>query len=539
MAEDKFGTKKTYSLVAQPDDPHSQGQTFVHPDELGQVRLSDEISKDGNDDEVPLPRTMGVLSASALVCGLMIGSGVFSTPGVVLSMSGSASMALLYWFLAALISLSGALSYIELGCLLPESGGEQIYLDYCIRKPRQLFGFLFSFCTIVCMRPGSIATNAIVFGKYLIYAVYGSTKLIEDAAKLSTIEWQQRGLAMLCLVAVTIISMVSNKWSVRALDILTWIKVLVLVVFSVTGLVILAGWTSIPRSDLWSRGFSGTSTDLHQHTSAIFNAFWAYDGWHNLNFCMGEVKNPQRNLPLAAAGGIAITTVLYMLTNVAFFTVVTMEDVVAGEEVLAGTWGTKVFGLAFGRIIVPTLIAISCAGSITAMVFGVSRLIVAAAQKNYLPFSFLWVRISPRWGTPINALVLNFVLVSLYILAPPPGKIFQFLVDFISYPSRLFYGLTVVGMVMLRFREPLLERTFKVWMIFPYLYILVSLVLAVFPFIPPVDTLSSPYGYPYFVAPLLGISYSCVGIPFWYYLVRRPQRLAAAKVNEPLVPRVE
>ncbi|KAJ1653595.1 hypothetical protein IWQ61_006316, partial [Dispira simplex] len=92
MVEDKFGKSQAYSLVTEPGDPHSQGQTYAHSNELDQVRLSNEISEDGNDDdeEVPLPRTMGAMSASALVCGLMIGSGVFSTPGVVLMMSGSA-----------------------------------------------------------------------------------------------------------------------------------------------------------------------------------------------------------------------------------------------------------------------------------------------------------------------------------------------------------------------------------------------------------------------------------------------------------------
>ncbi|RKP34692.1 amino acid/polyamine transporter I, partial [Dimargaris cristalligena] len=462
-------------------------------------------------------RTMGVISGSALVCGLMIGSGIFSTPGVVVTLTGSAAMAMVYWGLGAFTTFCGAFSYIELGCLMPESGGEQVYLDYCIRKPRQLFGFLFSFCTIVCMRPGSIATNAIIFGKYLIYALYGPAHLVESQSTRLTMEGQQRWLAMLGLLIITAINMVSVKWSLRALDLLTWIKLLVLGLISITGLAILMGLTSVPRSDLWARGFAGTTNKLHRHSSAIFNAFWAYDGWHNLNFCLGELRDPVRNLPLCATGGIAITTVLYLLTNVAFFSVLSMDDISLESEVLAATWGTRVFGPLFGRVVIPLAIAISCAGSISAMVFGVSRVIVAAAQKGYLPYATTWCHISPRTGTPVNALLLNFALVAVYTLGPPPGEAFQFLIDLVSYPSRLFYGLTVVGLLLLRRRDPNLPaRVFSVWLPLPYLFLITTVFLAIFPFIPPADgTIIGPNGWPYFLAPLLGAVYTLTGIPFW------------------------
>ncbi|KAJ1964486.1 hypothetical protein H4R35_007144 [Dimargaris xerosporica] len=472
---------------------------------------------------VELERTMGIVSGTALVCGLMIGSGIFSTPGVILGLTGTAAMSLTYWILAAVITLCGALSYLELGCLLPESGGEQVYLDYCIRKPRQLFGFLFAFFTIICMRPGSIATNTIIFGKYLVYSVYGPSHNIHSESTLAAMEWQHRALAMACLVLITALNMVSTKWSLRALDALTWLKLGVLALISLTGIGILLGWASnVPRSDLWSRGFSGTTRSLHRHSSAIFDAFWAYDGWHNLNFCLGELKNPHRNLPICATGGVLVTTVLYLFTNVAFFSVVSMEDVLLEQEVLAGTWGTMVFGEAFGRIVIPIAIAVSCAGSVSAMIFGISRLIVAAGQKNYLPYGTFWAKLHRKTGTPINALILNFFLVTLYTLGPPPGEAFQFLVTFVSYPTRLFYGLTVVGLLLLRRREPHLTRIFKVWLPLPYVFIITTLFLCVFSFMPPLDgKIINDNGIPYFLSPMLGALYILVGVPFWYYLVHR------------------
>ncbi|KAJ1910297.1 hypothetical protein IWQ60_010723 [Tieghemiomyces parasiticus] len=502
-------------------------------------------------ESTELPRTMGVVSGSALVCGLMIGSGIFSTPGVVLTMTGSAWMAMVYWLLGAFVAMCGALTYVELGALLPESGGEQVYLDYCIRKPRQLFGFLFSFCMIACMRPGSIATNAIVFSRYLGYALYGPETTaglaIMTTAHLDTepgtleppvvlpVPADQRHLyllAMACLVIITAINAVSVKWSLRALDLLTWIKVFVLGLVSITGLIILTGLTNVPRSDLWARGFAGTTPKLHRHSSAIFSAFWAFDGWHNLNFCLGELKNPARNLPICAVGGIAVTTVLYVFTNVALFTVLTLDDVLAGQEVLTGTWGTIVFGPFFGRVIIPLAVAVSCAGSISAMVFGVSRIIVAAGNKGYLPYGRFWARIQPRTGTPVNALLLNLVLVSLYILGPPPGEAFRFLVDFVGYPSRLFYGFTVFGFILLRRLEPDLPRPFSVWLPLPWIFIVVTIFLAIFPFVPPSDGhIIEPNGLPYFFAPLLGALYVWLGTPFWYYLVRRRQQPALHAVS--------
>ncbi|KAJ1970811.1 hypothetical protein H4R35_005642 [Dimargaris xerosporica] len=504
---------------------------------LGSV---DVPAPDPTGDDTGLLRTMGPWSGTALVCGLMVGSGIFSTPATVLVHSGSAGMAMVIWSIGAVVTLCGALSYTELGSMLPQSGGEQAYLDYAFRKPRALLAFLFCFCMIVCIRPGSAAANSTVFGKYILYAAYGPRSDITNTYIADNFDWLARALAILCLSSIAILNCLSVKWSLRVHNALTWIKLLTLLLISITGLVIVSGVTNVQRSSLLSDGFAHTSGDLNLTAKGLFAALWAYDGWNNLNYSLGELKRPRRNLPICVVGGVSLITVLYLLTNVAYFSVITMADAQDAREVLAGRWGDLVFGSTFGRIIIPLAIAISCLGSVSAMTFTVARIILVAAQNQYMPFSDRLVRLHPRFNTPMYCVILQWVLAMVYLLAPPPGEVFEFLVDMQSYPTWLFYGLSLVGLIWLRWRKPLMERPFKVWLPLPAIFILATAFLCIFPFVPPSAIDVPDTGLPYFLSSLLGAMYVLLGIPVWYFLVHQRYRprsdpssdLASEKSND-------
>ncbi|RKP40117.1 amino acid/polyamine transporter I, partial [Dimargaris cristalligena] len=456
---------------------------------------------------------MGVLSGTALVCGLMIGSGIFSTPANVLTLTGSAGAALLVWALGAIITLCGALSYVELGTMLPKSGGEQTYLDYAFRKPRALLAFLFCFCVIVCIRPGSAAANSTVFGKYVLYAGYGPRATITNAYVSAHFDWLARALGVTCLTLIAILNCVSVKWALRVHNVLTWIKLMTLLLISLTGLVILFGGTHVARSDLWGQGFRGTTTSMNQYSRALYSALWAYDGWNNLNYSLGELKRPRRNLPICVVGGVSLTAGLYLLTNVAYFSVISLADAHDSKEVLAGRWGDLVFGTTFGRIIIPLAIAISCAGSVSAMMFTISRIILVAAQAGYMPYGERLVTLSERFGTPYRGVLLQWALSLIYMLAPPPGNVFEFLVDMQSYPTWVFYGISLVGLIYLRWKDPGKLRPFRVWLPIPIIFILATVFLSIFPFVPPTSPPDS--GIPYFLSALMGLVYMLLGIPVW------------------------
>ena len=225
------------------------------------------------------------------------------------------------------------------------------------------------------------------------------------------------------------------KWSIRVHDFLTTIKVIVLAVFAISGLVVLSGFTSIPNTNNFSQPFANISTNPQSYAQAMFSIFWGYDGWNNLNYATGELKDPIRNLPIAASGGVTIVTVLYILANIAYFVVVPVDQAVEAAEVLAGRFAEILFGEVIGQRIVPVFIALAAYGAVSAMVFSASRVIFVAARAGYLPFKDTLGSVSKRWKTPVWALLINLFWTCVLLIAPPPGEVFGFLVDLVGYPT--------------------------------------------------------------------------------------------------------
>jgi amino acid transporter len=464
---------------------------------------------------------MGVFSGTAMVAGLMIGSGIFSTPGSIWELAGSPGMAMVLWIVGGIITYCGTFCYIELGTMLPKSGGEQAYLQQAFRKPKALFAFLFCIIMIVCIRPGSAAADSTVFGKYLMYSIFGEQSTLADGFVKSHYDLFLRLMGVFCISSITLINIFSVKWSIRVHDILTTIKVLVLLLISVSGIVVLSGGTKVPYTNNWSNPFAGSKIDANSYAKALFSVFWAYDGWNNLNYSVGELKNPRRNLPIAAGLGVTIVTILYLMANVAYITVVPATVAFTSHELLAGNFGEIVFGRVFGHIILPILIALSTYGAVSAMVFSMSRVMFVAAREGYLPFSSVFGKLHSTLKTPIYALLFNWCWTMVMLLGPPPGEAFEFLVDFISYPAWFFYGISVVGLLWMRKTQPELERPFKVWWPLAVLFILCAVFLCVFPFFPPTDgePLVSPGGIPYYLSSLLGLISIVLPIPLWYIMV--------------------
>ncbi|KAJ1922778.1 hypothetical protein IWQ60_006310 [Tieghemiomyces parasiticus] len=474
------------------------------------------LDKDG---PAQLEQSIGVVTGSALVSGLMIGSGIFSTPGLTLTLMGSAGATTIMWVLGALITFCGAASYIELGSLFTRSGGDQLYLDSCFRRPMGLIGFIFTFVFLLCLEPASIAANAVVFGKYLFYAGFGPKEHIANEYVIQNLDWLHRAVGLSGLTLAFAIQLFSVKFALHCQTVFTWVKLIVLTLISISGLVILSGVTKIPVSPLWSTPFQSNHTmSAQQVCSTLFRVLWAYDGFKGLFFCLGELKNPRRNLIICTASGIGLVTVLYTLSIVSYFTVVTFEESLESQEVLAGLWGSKVFGPTFGQIIIPIAVAISCLGSTAAAVFPFTRVIIESSKLGYIPYGHLWSRIHPKWGTPVYGLFLGYFITLVFLLAPPPGEAFSLLVDVVGYPNWLFTGLTLCGLLYLRYTAPDLPRPFRVWLPLTCVFIAVSVFLSIFPFVPPVDNqIFSPSGIPYFTAPIIAIGIILLAIPSWYF----------------------
>ncbi|OMH83490.1 High-affinity methionine permease [Zancudomyces culisetae] len=462
-------------------------------------------------------RTIGILSGSAISISLMIGSGIFSTPSSVARISGTPLMAIILYIIGGICSFGGALAFIEVGIMFPKNGGTLRYLAHQYLKPRLLISYLFAWCMIVCIRPGAIAANGPVFAQYWMYAAAGG----DDMETLHpTIyahrDWIYRGIAAAGITFVSLICMFSVKWSLRLLNVLTTVKILVLLTISITGIVALAGGVKkVPDAGNWSMGFSGSSAKFAAYAVAMNRVFWAYDGWSNICYSTGEMKNPRRSLPIAAGLGVITVTILYLLAIFAYFSVVPLQEAIQAKEILAAVFTNKIFGETVGKTVLPIFIGLSVFGAVLAQVFSIGRIVQTAAAFEYIPYGRVLAQYNKKYNTPMNAIIFNYVLSMVYLFAPPPGDVFELLVDFVQYPTWVFYGLTALGVIFLRRRLPNFRgRRFKANIVLLLLFVLVTVYLSILPF---VKTDATSGTYPYYLSPLLGVVSIAVGFIPWYF----------------------
>ncbi|KAF3922631.1 hypothetical protein ABW21_db0200653 [Orbilia brochopaga] len=433
-------------------------------------------------------KSITYLNGLSLVVGLQIGSGIFSSPAQVNSNAGSPGAALIIWVISGILAWTGASSYIELGGAIPLSGGAQAYLQHIFGD---LPAFLFAWVAIMVMRPGSTAIISIIAGEYLGSVLWGS--LTEDAVPPPQIAVKAIALAGLWLI--TLLNCLSTKAGTRMGDVFLMVKLISLIAITVIGIVVAATGFSVKPggpSNEWKQGnwFQGSSHDPGAYAVALYAGLWAFDGWDNVNYITGEMKNPSRDLPRVIHSAMPLVIVCYLLANISYFFVLP-SSVIASSTTVAVRFGTTVFGTA-GGILFALAVSISCLGALNATTFTSGRLVYVAGKQGYLPRVF--GRLGVRWTaaapsstatvkvpvfgtsytrTPILAMLLNAALTSFFIVI---GS-FSALLTFYGVAGYTFYFLTVLGLIVLRYREPELERPYRCWIITPIVFCCVSLFL--------------------------------------------------------------
>ncbi|KAF2752721.1 amino acid transporter [Pseudovirgaria hyperparasitica] len=472
-------------------------------------------------------KTLTYLNGLSLVIGIIVGSGIFSSPAQVNKNAGSPGASLIVWVIAGLLTWTGAASYAELGGAIPLNGGAQVYLSKIFGE---LAGFEFTWCAICVLKPGSAAIVAIIFGEYIVRAVIGP-----DA--MATSIWISKGIALGALVLVTALNCVSTKLGTRSADVFMFFKFVALLGVTVIGIVVAATgftWKGEPSDEWKTHGwFEGTNKDVSNWAVAIYAGLWAFDGWDNVNYVTGEMVNPHRDLPRVIHTSIPIVIVSYILANVAYFFVLPM-DVIESSNTVAVTFGAKVFG-PVGAFFLALIVAGSCFGALNANCFTSGRLAYAAGQEGFLPSIFGKIGVGSRtvvrlgssrtlrskgivarlmadeaglFFTPVNAMLLNTVLAAVYVVV---GE-FEALTTFYGVAGYIFYFFTVLGLIVLRVREPKLERPYKTWITTPIIFCCVSLFLlsrAVF---------AEPF------KTLIVVGFMVAGVPVYFFRVARKSR---------------
>ena len=427
-----------------------------------------------NDEMIP---TMTLSGGIAMVAGTMIGSGIFGTPSLILRDIESIGVSLILWAVAGFIAMFAAACYVEWGMIFPRSGGEQTYLAYSFRKPKHFVAFIFCISCIILIRPGQLAAIVMTGAKNLVHGLASFEVINIDGHEELAIQIT----ANLIVLLMTIINVYKAEVALRIQSVLTYVKFIILLGLCLGGVAALLGFANEPVHFNSSNLFGKYTTDPSKYASALFNLLWVFDGWNNLNYAIGEMTNPKQDFPRAVFIGVSMVSCSYFVCNIFYYTVLPYEMIIQSEDMIAALYGQRVFGDVVGNKITPILVFLSCYGAGDATLFSSSRLLHSAATNGIIPFQSVFRQISQKFQTPVNALLLNWFFTTLLINMPVSGNAFEFFIQLVSYPMWIFYGLTVLGLVIMRFQEPYLLRPFKVPIVCAFIVLAASVFLLVFP----------------------------------------------------------
>ncbi len=441
-----------------------------------------------------LPRRLGLWSAVAVLVGTSIGSGIFRVPAAVAGILHQPGAMLLAWVVGGLFALCGALTYAELAGALPRSGGIFAFI-------LEAFGpapaFLFGWSELTVVRASALGAIATIFAEYLGYFLRYDARTV-------------RYVAAGAVIAVGLLNHLGSRAAARLMNPVTLVKYAALLALGLVGFTSSQG-SAAHFSPLWS-GTVGVSLIA----TALVPIMWTYDGWADLSFMGGEVKDPGRTLPRALIAGTAAIVAIYLLLNLTYVYLVPIPEM-AAAKLVAATAAERIpaFGAAGGAI-VSAIVMVSCLGSLNGSMMAGPRIFFAMADRG-LFFNSI-ARVSPRFGSPSVAIWLATALGVIYVLFND----FQQLADKFVLGIWPFYALAVAAIFVLRRTRPDLPRPYRTWgyPVVPWLFLLASVGMVANALITdPVNT---------------GITFGIIGLGLPVYLVWMARtRRAEAEAGRP------
>ena len=467
--------------------------------------------------------TLGLLDATMIVAGSMIGSGIFIVSADITRNTGSAGWLMLVWVITGFMTLIAALSYAELSAMFPKAGGQYVYLKEAYNP---LIGFLYGWSFFAVIQTATIAAVGVAFAKFTAYIF---PVFSEDAVAVNfgfiTISPAQL-LSIFVIVLLTFINSRGIKNGKIIQTTFTLAKLISLFCLIIFGLI--AANHSVWQSnwkDAWHlHGLSADGT-VKEYTwiigagavaSAMVGSVFSSDSWNNITFIAGEVKNPKRNIGLSLFLGTFIVTLIYLSTNLVYTAVLPMQDIAAAPKDRVGVAASEmIFGSA-GTVIIALLIMVSTFGCNNGLILAGARVYYSMAKDGLF---FTKAGSLNKYSVPAYALWLQCLFACAWSLSGKYGD----LLDMISFVVVCFYMLTIGGIFILRKKQPERERPYKAfgYPVLPIIYILMGiafcLLLVVFK--------------PKFTWP--GLLITLLGIPVYYLALTQNKNHSKSDIEQP------
>jgi len=494
--------------------------------------------------EPELVRGLGLTSATTLVMGSMIGSGIFIVSAEIAREVNSPALLIAAWLVTGFMTITGALAYGELAAMMPRAGGQYVFLREALGP---LWGFLYGWTFFLVIQTGTIAAVGVAFGKFLgfFFPSIASTHWLLHFWKAPAIHVgpmvlgsmdvglnTQNLAAILMVVFLSVLNIFGIKTGALVQNIFTTAKVAALFGLVVVGFAIGRNPEAVAAnfSDFWRNAGLGAQHLIQVGTGgpmvlvgtiailavAQTGSLFSADAWNNVTFTAAEVRNPKRNLPLALALGTGLVIVLYVLTNLVYLSVLPLAGDPNGPTVLArgvqyatedrvGTAAMQVVFHHVGGALMAVAILISTFGCNNGLILAGARVYYAMA-KDGLFFRSVG-KVHPRYHTPAVSLMVQMVWTCVLCLSGSYGQ----LLDYIIFAVLIFYILTIAGLFVLRRTRPGAERPYKAvgYPVLPAIYI----VLAIY-----IDLVLLRYK-PQYTWP--GLIIVLIGIPVYFVWTRR------------------
>ena len=415
-----------------------------------------------------LARDLGVSHAVAIVVGTVIGSGIFLVPTEMMQAVGSAKIVYLVWLVGGLLSFFGALTYAELGAMKPQASGEYVYMRDAYGP---LAGFLASWTWFLIAKPASIAT--LTTGIVRVLGTFPAFAFLSDNAVHwpFTINYGQI-LAIAVTLLITFLNYIGVKKAGEFQLIFTLLKVLIILTIVAAGFTYSGGtWANFAGS------YAGAKGGIAGFMAALVAALWAYDGWNDLNMVAGEIRKPERDIPIALIAGVAMVGAIYILVNAAVQYVLTASAVGATQRPASDAMALVLGPIGAG--IVSAGMALSMFVALNGTIMSGARVPFSMSRDGYF-FSALG-QAHPRFHTPSVALLVQASLAVILLLL---GGSFRQFFSLAIFSEWLFYMLTASTIFVFRRRDPDAPRPYRVWgyPVVPLLFVLASGVLLYYTF---------------------------------------------------------